>query len=156
MNIIKRKNWYFAISLLVIVPGLVSLLMFGLNLSIDFVPGSKITFSSDKKIEQKQINGIKNIFSGEKIKIYNIQPSEKSVSFNTETIDQNKNNLIANKAGSLNVKEEEYETVGPTIGRETTDNAVKALGIASILIVLYITWSFRSVPKPASSLRFGI
>ena len=28
--------------------------------------------------------------------------------------------------------------------------------MASILIVLYITWSFRRIPKPTSSLRFGV
>src|SRR3989344_1959895 len=44
----------------------------------------------------------------------------------------------------------------PVIGQETTWNALKAVGIASILIILYITWSFRQVPKPTSSFRFGV
>ncbi len=156
MNIIQKRNWYFALSLLVIVPGLISLFLWGLNLSIDFVPGSKITFSSNGRIEQKQMTEIKNIFSLEKVKVYNIQPSEKSVSFSTQVIDQKKNEAIVNRTNNLNVREEEFATVGPTIGKETTINALKALALASILIVIYITWSFRSVPKPASSLRFGI
>ncbi|HZQ29749.1 MAG TPA: protein translocase subunit SecF [Patescibacteria group bacterium] len=156
MNIIQKRNWYFALSLLVIVPGLITLFLWGLNLSIDFVPGSKITFSSNGRIEQKQMTEIKNIFSLEKVKVYNIQPSEKSVSFSTQVIDQKKNEAIVNRANNLNVREEEFATVGPTIGKETTINALKALTLASILIVIYITWSFRSVPKPASSLRFGI
>ena len=53
-------------------------------------------------------------------------------------------------------KETQFETIGPTIGAETTANAMKAVILASILIILYITWSFRKVPKPASSLRFGV
>ncbi|HJZ19121.1 MAG TPA: protein translocase subunit SecF, partial [Candidatus Nanoarchaeia archaeon] len=53
-------------------------------------------------------------------------------------------------------KQEQYETVGPTIGSEITLNAIKALVIASFLIVLYITWSFRKVPRPTSSFRFGV
>ena len=32
----------------------------------------------------------------------------------------------------------------------------EAVVVASILIVLFIAYSFRSVPKPASSLKFGI
>lgn len=156
MNIIRRKNWYFALSLLVIIPGIISLFLWGLNLSIDFIPGSKITFSSNQGIEQKKISELKNIFISEKVKVYNVQPSDKSVSFSTEVIDQKKNISILQKSKDLNVKEEEFATVGPTIGKETTINALKALIVASILIVLYITWSFRSVPKPASSLRFGI
>ena len=49
-----------------------------------------------------------------------------------------------------------FETIGPTIGQEITLNALKAIAIASILIVLYVTYSFRQVPKPASSVRFGV
>lgn len=156
MNILSKRNWYFAFSLLVIIPGVVSLVIWGLNLSIDFIPGSQLTFSSDKTIEQKQINQAKNIFSTEKVKIYNVKPSGKSVSFSTEVIDQKKNDAIVTKVQRLNLKEEEFATVGPTIGKETTDNARNALIIASVLIVLYITWAFRTVPKPASSFRFGI
>lgn len=154
MNIIAKKNWFFLLSLLVIVPGLVSLFLYKLNLSIDFVPGSKITFSGD--LNPNKISDVKKIIESENVKVFNIQPSEKTVSFNTETIDQKKNQKIQEETAGLKVKEEEFETVGPTIGRETTVNAIKALVIASILIVFYITWSFRKVPKPASSLRFGI
>ena len=61
---------------------------------------------------------------------------------------------LKNKLGSL--EQQSYETVGPTIGEETLKNAIYALIVASILIVIYITWSFRSVPKPTSSFRFGV
>ena len=158
MNIISKKNLFFFISLLVIIPGIISLTAWGLNLSIDFKPGSKITFSSKDKINQEQTEKLKSIFKSENVKVFNVQASEKTVSVNSEIIDPNKNNKILNKVNNdlKNFREEEFETIGPTIGRETTENAIKALAIASILIVLYITWSFRSIPKPASSLRFGI
>lgn len=154
MNVIGKKNWYFLISLLVIVPGVISLIIWNLNLSIDFKPGSKITFSGDN-ISQKT-SKISNIFKKENIKVFNIQPSEKTVSFSTDIINQKENQKILSKIQSLGFKEEEFETIGPTIGKETTQNAIWALVYASILIVIYITWSFRSVPKPASSFRFGI
>lgn len=154
MDIIGKKNWYFAVSLLIIIPGIVSLFLWGLNLSIDFVPGSKITFSGS--LNPNKVSEIKRIIEGENVKVFNIQPSDTTVSFNTESLDQRKKEIVLDKIQKLNVKEEEFETIGPTIGRETTANAIKALVIASLLIVLYITWSFRSVPKPASSLRFGL
>ncbi len=152
MNIIAKKNWYFLISLLVIIPGIVSLFLWGLNLSIDFTPGSKLTFSIANKNDQAKIE---NILKSENVKISNVEVSENLVSYRTVSIDQNKNNKILEKLGN-DIREEEFETIGPVIGRETTENAIKALLIASFLIVLYITFSFRSVPKPASSLRFGI
>ena len=60
------------------------------------------------------------------------------------------------KSKFRNVDQQSYETIGPTIGAETLKNAIYALIVASILIVIYITWSFRSVPKPTSSFRFGV
>ncbi len=54
------------------------------------------------------------------------------------------------------VKELRFETVGPTIGKETTNNAFKAVLIASISIIVFIAWAFRKIPKPYSSLKFGI
>ncbi len=53
-------------------------------------------------------------------------------------------------------KQEQFESIGPTIGAETTINAIWAVVVASLFIVLYITWSFRKIPKPASSFRFGV
>ena len=53
-------------------------------------------------------------------------------------------------------KELRRETIGPTIGAELLKNAIIALVVAVIAIVLYIAWAFRKVPAPASSWRFGI
>jgi preprotein translocase subunit SecF len=53
-------------------------------------------------------------------------------------------------------KQQEFSTIGPTIGGETTKNAVKAVLVASLLVVIYISLVFRKVPKPASSIRFGV
>jgi preprotein translocase subunit SecF len=46
--------------------------------------------------------------------------------------------------------------VGPTIGNELKQKAVLAIILACVMIVIYISYSFRKVPKPASSFRFGI
>lgn len=54
------------------------------------------------------------------------------------------------------VKELRFESVGPTIGKETEINAAKAVLVASIAIVLYVAWAFRKIPKPYSSFKFGI
>jgi len=34
LNIVGKRKWYYAISLLVIIPGIISLLLYGLRLSI--------------------------------------------------------------------------------------------------------------------------
>lgn len=158
MNIIGKKYLYFAISLIIIIPGLISLILWGLPLSIDFTGGSRLTLTFSKTVEQKTADQIKSVLVSEKIEVPMIQKSDKQVFIRTKTISQKKDteiiSVLEKKVGVF--KQEEFETVGPVIGTETTANAIKAVILACVLIVLYIAWAFRQVPKPASSWRFGI
>jgi len=158
MNIIGKKYWYFAISLIIIIPGIIALFLWGLNLSIDFTGGSRLTLSFKNGVNSKTLSAVENTLGAEKIKVYSTQESNNLLFVKTQVIDQNQNKKfqadLEKKIGTF--KEEEFETIGPTIGGETTTNAILAVIIASILIVLYISWSFRKVPKPASSFRFGV
>jgi preprotein translocase subunit SecF len=54
------------------------------------------------------------------------------------------------------VEEVGFESIGPTVSRELTWQAINSVVIASLAIILYIAWAFRSVPKPTSSFRFGV
>ena len=158
MDIIGKKNWYFGFSLLVLIPGIIALFLWGLNLSIDFKGGSRLTLGFKDTVSNSNIAAVTKILEDQKIKVASIEKSDKVIFARTTPIDSVQNNkFISSLAKEFkDVKEQEFETIGPTIGQETTLNALTAVLIASILIILYITWSFRQVPKPASSLRFGI
>ncbi|MFH1832549.1 MAG: protein translocase subunit SecF [Candidatus Levyibacteriota bacterium] len=158
MNIIEKKYFYFTISLLVIIPGVISLFLWRLNPSIDFVGGSRLTLSFPKQVNNENIKIIKEVLLAQKVELVSIQMSGKQVFIRTPVIDQKKDTEIINQLEKKNssVKQDEFETIGPTIGSETTINAIKAVILACVFIILYIAWAFRKVPKPASSFRFGI
>jgi len=46
--------------------------------------------------------------------------------------------------------------VGPVVGAETAKKAFVALAWAMIGIMSYIAYAFRNIPKPYSSIKFGI
>lgn len=158
VNIIAKKNWYYLISLVLIIPGIVSLVLFGLNLSIDFTGGSRVSLLFPEIVNESTLQKVKAAFDKEKIEIATIQKSQKVVFVRTEPISEKENtNLQESFKKSLGeYKLESFETIGPTVGREITLNAFYSILVASGLIVLYIAWSFRKVPKPTSSWRFGI
>ena len=158
INIIGKKYWYFLFSLIVIIPGIISLVLFGLNLSVEFTGGSNLTFAFPNNVSSSQAKQISGIFTQNKIKIQGITTSGNQVLIKSQHVDEEHDLLITKQIKSSlgNFQQQSYETIGPTIGAETLRNAIYALIVASILIVLYITWSFRSVPKPTSSLRFGV
>jgi len=158
LDIIGRRKIYFAISLIILVPGLIALLLFGLNLSIDFTGGSRLTVELKNKVTDLDAQKVKEVLTDKKVRTYTLEKSDKSLLIRTSPIDSKTNSEFQNdlKKSIKDAKQTSFETIGPTIGRETTLNAIKAVIAASILIVLYIAWSFRKVPKPASGLRFGV
>lgn len=157
-DIIGKKNWYFALSLLVIIPGIISLVLWGLKLSIDFTGGSRMTLIYPQTVNEQKLEQVKDVFEQQKIEIVTVQRSDKALILRTKPIDEKQDAALLKElqAKTGDVKQEQFETIGPVIGGETTLNAVKALAISSFLIVLYIAWSFRGVRKPVSSWQFGV
>lgn len=156
MDIIGKKYIYFAISLFVMIPGIIAFFLWGLNLSIEFTGGSRLALSFPDRVEDTHIAAVRKELSEENIDIHGIQVSDSILTVRTAPITQEQGEKLIADLTKFEAKQEEFETIGPTIGAEITQNAIKALAVASVLIILYITWAFRSVPKPASSLRFGV
>jgi preprotein translocase subunit SecF len=158
MNIIGHKYIFFAISLLIMIPGLIFLAIHGLNLSIDFTGGTRMTISFPQNVGDGERKFVEETLESQKIKVISTEPSGKILIVRTSPMSQKQNTEF-----TKDLKEEykgasrgDFSTIGPTIGRETTLNAIKATVIASLLVVVYISLVFRQVPKPASSIRFGV
>ncbi len=158
LNIIGKKYWYFAFSLLVIIPGIISLFLYGMNLSIDFTGGTRMEFVFPKTVDQATLATIRKDFDAENIKIETVQTSGKAVFVRSVQVNVKKNtDLVKRMKIDLGTfKQESYESIGPTIGAEATKNAFYSVVMSSLLILLYIAISFRKVPRPTTSLRFGI
>src|SRR3989304_1937929 len=55
-DIVGKKIWYFAFSGLIIIPGIVALAIWGLNLGIDFTGGSLLELKFEKQIEKDKLS----------------------------------------------------------------------------------------------------
>jgi preprotein translocase subunit SecF len=155
MNIINKKNLYFAISLAVIIPGLVSLFLFGLNFSIDFVGGTRLEYQiKDRNVVDTEIG---ELFRKQGIKIESISRTRDIFTIRTAPINEEAHKKISSAMQKqFGAKEVNFEVVGPTIGAETKNNAIKAVLFASVAILLYIAFAFREVSKPVASWKFGV
>ena len=154
-KISEKRNWFFAFSLLIIIPGIISLFLWGLPLGADFTGGTLLEVKFSKTVAKEKI-----IEVGKKNQLDLTLQSTGKNSYNIRTKpldDKQDKKLLEDLDKTLGGAEQiRIETIGPTIGRELLTNSLKALGIAALAIVFYIAWAFRSVPKPASSWRFGI
>ncbi len=156
MNIIKYRNWFFIFSLLLIIPGLISLSLWGLKLGIDFEGG---TLWEIKFARQVNSHAVSQYLKDQQEEVSSVaQTNADSVLIRMKSADEVKVSEVKNKLNSKFGKTEDVrlETVGPTISQELTRKAVVAVLVSILAIVLYITWSFRQIPKPTSSISFGI
>lgn len=158
MDIVGKRRIFLTISGVATVVGLISIILFGFKLAIDFTGGSKleVTSTDNKAID---VSKIKGVITNQKIKVVTVtKNSSKDITIRTDTItDAQKNKLLAKITDSgINVKERSFNTLGPVIGSETKKNALMAVGLAIIAITLYIAFAFRHVSKPVSSWKFGI
>lgn len=152
----RFKLFYFVFSLILILPGLYYLVTSGLKLGIDFTGGALLEYRFEKPIDSLDL---KKTITDQGIEVGLIQSAQDNIYIiRTKEIPPEKIPDIKDKLSQKYglVEERRVENVGPVIGSELQDKAVKALIVASLAIVGYIALTFRKVPKPASSVRFGI
>jgi preprotein translocase subunit SecF len=158
MDIVGKRRIFLTISGIATAIGLLSIILFGFKLSIEFTGGSKLEVASTDN-RALDINKIKEAFNAQRIKVVTItKNSDKDLMIRTDQItDAQKNQVLAKITDKkINIKEKSFDTLGPIIGSETTNNALKAIGLAILAITLYIAFAFRTVSKPVSSWKFGI
>ena len=156
LNIVQRRYYFFGLSLLVIIPGLIALLLWGLPLGIDFTGGSllDVRFESGKAPNPAEMLALYSDFGlGDAI----IQSSgTDTLIIRSKYIDETaKGQIVAeieNRFGGT-VTVQRFESVGPAIGQEIGLRAAYAVGAAALGILLYITYSFRKVPN---AVRYGV
>ena len=163
MNLIKYRYLYFAISLAVIIPGLLALIFWKLPLGIDFTGGSllELQFKSGNPPTVAQVVTLYNSLSTPAEKIANplVQPlGTDALSIRSEAMDDaTKAKVVAalkdQYGGGKDVVIENFTQVTPAVGAEVTRGAAIAIGLASVAILIYIWFAFRKVKN---SYRFGV
>lgn len=156
MNIVGKRYLYFLLSLLLIVPGLIGAIIWGLPLSIDFTGGSyaEFQFASGKTPNLQEVRDLYAEFG-----VQDALPRTSGTDVlivRTEQIDNATNNQIVaaltERFGS-EITVLRFETVGPSVGREVASRAAFAIGLAAAGIMIYIWYAFRGV---RSAYRYGI
>ena len=156
IDIVSRRYLYFGISLLVIIPGLIALLIWGLPLAIDFTGGSllQVRFETGSLPTSDSVRKIYDEFgfidsliqtSGNDAIIVRTKHMEDSTKI--QIVDE-----MEKQFGSP-ITVDRFETVGPSIGQEVALRAAGAVALAALGIMLYITFAFRGVEH---AFRYGI
>lgn len=157
MQIIKYGKYFITLSLALLIPGIISLLIFGLNLSIDFTGGSVFVYTVESSADTQITKFRETLGKQEGVQIKEFSLDDGTLTLKTNPLESKASDQVSKAIETTFAKTQQVsvETVGPTVGTETTKNAFLAVLVASFAIVAYIAYSFRNIPQPYSSVRFG-
>jgi preprotein translocase subunit SecF len=153
MDIVGKRYWFFLLSAIVIIPGIISLALFGVKLGIDFKSGSNLTLHFDSTVEEGKLRQELATLGYADATVQHTATGDFLVRLREITNDE-KQKLTTDLGTSLDttVTVRDFAVVSPVVASETARNATIAVVIAAVGILLYITWAFRRMPKP---LRWG-
>lgn len=147
-DIIGKRFWYFLISGIIILIGIISLATAGLPAGIEFSSGSILNVSFEEEVDYEQFKqGL--IDMGYTDAIVQRTAGGDFLIRTHELTDEEKAQIestLSEQFGQLS--EAQFTSVSPQVASETVSNAAIAVAIAAIGILLYVTWAFRRMPKP--------
>lgn len=155
MDFVKRRGWFYLLSLLVILPGIVSLVTTpGLRPGIDFIGGSTLTLRFADDVDQARVRATLADLGHPAATVQKLGGDTYFV--RTKALDEAaKEALVEGMKGALSpdgVEVLSFDLVSPVVARETVIAAMWAVLAATVGIFFYVWWAFRNVPSP---FRYG-
>lgn len=150
-DIVKRRRLFFILTGLLVLIGAGFLGTKGLNLGIDFVSGSRVQVIADHPLTQDELREeFEQLgYEPEQIVLAGDQNEQGMVRFNT-VLDQNSVATLNQHFEELYGHQPSVSTVTPQVGRELALNAVYAVLLASVGILIYIAFRFEFLSAVAA------
>ena len=163
-DFVSRRFLFYAISLALIVPGIISLVLpGGLRPGIDFSSGTIMTLRFDQPVDSAalreafdELNHPEAIVqeSSDNTFVVRTFPFDQAVTEQVEAGRLSERQVIVNglteRFGPVEVLS--LDSVSPIVASETVWFSILSVAAASVGILLYLWWAFRRVPHP---IRYG-
>lgn len=155
MNLHRFQNYFFVLPIIGVVLSVVALMVWGLRPGIDLAGGSIL--------EVEYPNGRPEVaLVQEKVDALNygevrVQPSgENDLMLRQRSLSETEKGALDEALASFGeIKEVQYNSVGPSIGKELISKAWWAISLVTLCIILFIAFAFRHVSEPVSSWKYG-
>lgn len=154
---IRYRKIFYLFSLVLIIGSIISIFVFGLNLGIEFTGGAilKITYKKAPSFEEIK-RTLKDLDLG-KISFQKEEKERIVLKMNplNETLHQEVLNRLK-KLGEIEEESEDFQLIGPVIGKELKQKTKIVIILAILAILLYIALSFRKISRPVPSYVYAL
>lgn len=142
-DFIGKRKFAYALSCIIIIAGIVSLFVQGLNFGIDFTGGTvfQVQFEDNKEISDLRDELGTMGYDGAQIQQMDNGAFQIKTEFMDQTAQDEFEQQLKDASGSFEVLS--TNAVGPSIGQEILLSGILALIVAVVLMVVYITIRFQ-------------
>lgn len=155
INFLKYRKIYYFLSGVLALVSLGALVIFGLNLGIDFKGGAILELKFATRPENLVIQKELTEFSLGEVTIQPI--GEKNVILRFRDIDEETHQEIISSLNEISeVEEVRFENIGPVISKEMRSKTLILIFVSVLAMFIYMTVAFRKIPPPISGWQFGI
>ncbi|HEY4601194.1 MAG TPA: protein translocase subunit SecDF [Cerasibacillus sp.] len=144
INVVQHKKKFFIASALMVIIGAISLVLFQLNPGIDFTSGSRIEVMADTSLKAEEIEQDFAQFDVEAKSIV-LSGDDKEIAvarFDTVLSDSKIKEVKKFFMDKFDI-EPNVSVVSPIVGEELVKNALIAVGLATIGMIIYVTFRFE-------------
>lgn len=143
-DLVKHRNKFFIFSGILIVVGFILLGVLRLNLGIDFASGTRVELLSNQPLTTQSVK--------EELEKVNLSTNDILISGNNQEVGVARYKGVLTKEEIAALKdhfsevygaEPNVSTVSPTVGKELAKNAIIAVAIAAVGIIIYVTIRFE-------------
>lgn len=152
-NIVGRRGWWYLVSTILLVPGLVALLTGGLKPGIDFTGGTLLQVRLAAGTTQENVTAAARAAGFAEAVVQMAGESDALLRTRDIDVDEKADLMAALAEATGPVEELGFSAIGPVVGEELTRAAIIAVAVASGLILLFVTWAFRGMQH---SVRYGV
>jgi preprotein translocase SecF subunit len=155
-NIVKNRKWWFLLSALIIIPGLLAMIYnvatlptrSPWRLSVDFQPGNRFELKFNQPISEAQIRTVFNQNEVNSPQITQLgAPGDNTWQVRTEYVDGGRAEAIRtalNAVAPLDNGATSIQSVSQTVASSVTTSAILAVLASSLLILVFIWVTFRA------------
>ena len=155
-SIIKNSRFFFTLSAALVALGIVLLIYPGLKFGIDFTGGTLIELSFTEEVDKERVEDVLSSFVSENEvdlgQPYILRTAEGGFIIRIKSITNEEHiamqAFFTEKIGAFT--EQRFTTIGPTVGKTLKVRSVWALAVAASVMVLYIAFAFRNIPRKLS------
>lgn len=156
IHVVSRSRLYFIISAVLLVIGLAGLVAFRLPLSIEFTGGSLTTFHFGTEVPAPEVfHSAMATTPFNEAQAQTVGTDALQVRQHDLTNEEHQAFTQAVIAAFPSAREESFESIGPSLGKELQVKAGIAVLVVLLGIILYLTYVFRGVSRPVPSWVYG-